>query len=184
MDKDSIWWTRKSWINAESRLLRYANWSNISLFWYSLCGVFASVLLLGEEQPNVISKVFICFSVFVFCASLFTSLGRYNERARKFKSGYIALQSLYLEVKEQTKLNNDDAARYSKILESCENCSWIDFLNAKVEAYNNAKDKSFLSIDVNNKDKVVFYLMKTLNIFTLASILMAPAAIIFISIYR
>ncbi|MDH5897550.1 SLATT domain-containing protein [Vibrio splendidus] len=184
MNKDSIWWTRKSWINAECRLLRYATWSNISLFWYSLCGVFASVLLLGEQKPEVISKVFICFSVFVFCASLFTSLGRYTDRARKFKRGYIELQNLYLKVKDKPNLNDEDAARYSQILESCENYSDLDFLNARVEAHNNTKDKSSLTINVGKRHITAFYLVKIFNFLVIASILLTPLIIIAFSLYK
>ncbi|MEL4429615.1 SLATT domain-containing protein [Shewanella mangrovisoli] len=182
MDKDGIWWTRKSWINAERRLLRYATWSNISLFWYSLCSVFASVLLLGEEQVVVISKVFICFSVFIFCASLFTSLGRYTDRAMKFKRGYIELQKLYLEVKDKTKLSNDDAARYGQVLDSCENFTWVDFLNAKVEARNNTKDYSSLTLKVGKRDFFLYYLLKLFNFLAITLVLVAPAIIIYISI--
>lgn len=182
MDKDSIWWTRKSWINAECRLLRYATWSNVSLFWYSLCGVFASVLLLGEKQVDVISKVFICFSVFVFCASLFTSLGRYTDRARKFKRGYIELQKLYLEVKDKTKLSDEDATKYSKILDSCENCSWLDFLNAKVEAHNNTKDRSSLTLKVGKRDIFLYYFVRIFYFLVITSVLAVPVIIIYLSI--
>ncbi|SJZ95511.1 SLATT domain-containing protein [Photobacterium toruni] len=181
MDKDSIWWTRKSWINAESRLLRYADWSNKYLFWYSLCGVFASVLLLGETQPDVISKVFICFSVFVFCMSLFISLGRHNERANKFKCGYIELQSLYIKVKDQNCLSIEDSKKYSKILESCENHSWIDFLNAKVNVYNNTNNKDDLTIKARWYDFVLYYSIKVINVILIIAILSIPVLIIYFS---
>lgn len=181
MNKDSIWWTRKSWINAESRLLHYAYWSNRYLFWYSLCGVFASVLLLGKTQPDVISKVFICFSVFVFCMSLFISLGRHNERANKFKCGYIDLQSLYIKVKDQDHLNNEDSKKYREILESCENHSWIDFLNAKVTAYNNTNNIDDLTIIARWYDFVLFYSIKVINVFLTIAILSIPLLIIYFS---
>lgn len=181
MNKDSIWWTRKSWINAESRLLRYAALSNKFLFWYSLCGVFASVLLLGETQPDVISKVFICFSVFVFCVSLFTSLGRYKERANTFKSGYIELQSLYVKVKDKDKLNDEDLEEYSKILGSCENHSWIDFISAKVEAYNNTNNKDSLTIKARYSDIALYYLMKIINVIIITAMFFMPVLIIYLS---
>ncbi|NIY94257.1 SLATT domain-containing protein [Vibrio diazotrophicus] len=179
MNKDSIWWTRKAWINAERRLLLCAHWSNISLFWFSLCGVFASVLLLGEEKPEVISKVFICFSVFVFCVSLFTSLGRYKERANEFKQGYIELQQLYIDVKSKSAPSEDDINNYSKILHSCENHSSLDFINAKVEAYKNTTDKKDLTITAGTMDFIIYYSIKIMNVMMYMLIFTFPISVIY-----
>ncbi|WP_318442290.1 SLATT domain-containing protein [Photobacterium leiognathi] len=181
MDKDSIWWTRKSWINAEKRLLNYAKLSERSLFWFSLWSLFASILLLGKQQPDFISKVFICFSAFVFGLSLFTSVGRYTERSTKFKNGYIKLQQLYLEISYNGVLNSNDVEKYKSILESCENHDDIDFINAKVEAYLNTKDKTKLSIIANKMDFISYYINKVLKSMLNIILFLLPIIITLIS---
>ncbi|EGQ9247186.1 SLATT domain-containing protein [Vibrio parahaemolyticus] len=184
MDKDNIWWTRKNWINAEKRLKSMAAWSNLALFWYSLCGVFASVLLLGAQQPDLTSKLFICFSVFVFCASLLSSLGRYSDRAAKLKNGYIQLQALYSKVKHKESLSEEDMTRYTQILDSCENHFWPDFINSKVEAYLNTKDKNDLTIVATKLDFVFYFGLRIVKVISIAAIMFAPVLIIFFSIFK
>ncbi|ELV8742329.1 TPA: SLATT domain-containing protein [Vibrio vulnificus] len=183
MNKDNIWWTRKNWINAEKRLKSMATWSNLVLFWYSLCGVFASVLVLGAEQPELTSKLFICFSVFVFCASLLSSLGRYSDRAAKLKSGYIQLQALYSKVKNKGSLSEEDEARYTQILDSCENHFWSDFINSKVEAYLNTKDKSELTIIATKLDFVIYFGLRVFKVISIAAIILAPVLLIYFSVF-
>jgi len=160
-----------------------AAWSNLALFWYSLCGVFASVLLLGAEQPELTSKLFICFSVFVFCTSLLSSLGRYSDRAAKLKNGYIQLQSLYSKVKEKDSLSEEDMARYTQILDSCENHFWSDFINSKVEAHLNTKDKSKLTIVATTQDFIFYYALRIIKLISILVIMLAPVLIIFFSIF-
>lgn len=184
MDKDNIWWTRKNWINAEKRLKSMAAWSNLALFWYSLCGVFASVLLLGAQQPDLTSKLFICFSVFVFCTSLLSSLGRYSDRAAKLKNGYIQLQALYSKVKHKESLTEEDVTRYTQILDSCENHFWPDFINSKVEAYLNTEDKNKLTIVATKLDFFFYFGLRFVKVISIAAIMFAPVLIIFFSIFN
>ncbi|MDW6004005.1 SLATT domain-containing protein [Vibrio mangrovi] len=177
MNKDSIWWTRKSWINAEARLLSFESWSKKFLFWYSLCSVFFSILLLGKEQPEVISKVFVCFSVFSFCSSLFVSLGRFTERANRFKKGYIQLHTLYNKVGNNSYLSDEESDKYRTILESCENHTSLDFMNAKVDAYIHTKDKDSLTIKATSIEIVLYYILKIIKIFISILLICAPLII-------
>ena len=161
-----------------------ATWSNLILFWYSLCGVFASVLVIGAEQPDLTSKLFICFSVFVFCASLLSSLGRYSDRAAKLKNGYIQLQALYSKVKNIESLSEEDEARYAHTLDSCENHIWVDFINSKVEAYFNTKDKSKLTIVATKLDIFLYFLLHIIKFIIIVMIMLVPVLLIYFSIFK
>ncbi|OOF14568.1 MULTISPECIES: SLATT domain-containing protein [Salinivibrio] len=164
MNKDNVWWTRKCWIKAEERLLKHARYSDFFMFWYSLWGVASSIIFIGEKQPEIISKVFVCFSVFVFGFSLFSSLGRFRERANNFKAGYIELQRIYMILNSKKKskserMDDENFKNYTKVLDSCENHTSLDFLRAKVDVYQNSVEKSSLTIIPCGKDFFIYYFL-------------------------
>ncbi|WP_449284587.1 SLATT domain-containing protein [Marinobacter sp. PE14] len=146
--EDNVWWTRKSRINAEKRLLSNQHYLDLLLLWYSLSAVFVSIWQLYNQNSNnqlLTSTIFTCFSVFILALSLFNGNCRYSSRAAQFKDNYIALQSLYFNIKGSTHVSANNQQEYERLLNISENHEEIDHVRALIWEWHNAKDRSLLT---------------------------------------
>ncbi|SSC07127.1 SLATT domain-containing protein [bacterium endosymbiont of Bathymodiolus sp. 5 South] len=127
---NKIWWTRKSKIQAEKRLLANASQTQILLLWYSFVSVAASIHYLKfNAQSEYAGISWVLFSILILCISGFINGLGYKERATLVKDSYEALQKLYDQEKYNPNPSNlsDLANKYEKILSICENHSDIDY---------------------------------------------------------
>lgn len=129
---DNIWWTRKSRIQTEKRLLFGAMHSQVLLLWYSLFSVGASVYYLKFDPDSDYSGIaWVLFSVLVLVIStLINGLG-IKERAALVKDCYEALKGLCDRCK--TEEESVIAEDYERILKVCENHTDIDYYRAWCE---------------------------------------------------
>lgn len=84
---DKIWWTRKSKIEQETRLLKYEFHSQLLLIWFSFFTVAISILQLNQNNlvPFHPSSLLI-FSVLTLVMSCIVSAQKFSSRAEKVKS--------------------------------------------------------------------------------------------------
>lgn len=136
---DKIWWTRKSKIQTERRLLSNDFQSQLILLWYAFFSVAISIYyLIIKSASTVAPGVWVVLSVFSLVASGFISGLGYKSRASLIKECYEKLDSLYYEVRKSA---NDSeklgelSERYRAILSLCENHSDLDYRAARCEMH-------------------------------------------------
>lgn len=129
MFADNIWWTRKSRIQTEKRLLSNAFQAQLLLIWYSFLSAAVSIYYLKSSTTtsNFESVSWVAFSVLILSISGFINGLSYKERASQIKECYEALQELYTAAKNPNADFNTLGIRYQEILKLCENHSDIDF---------------------------------------------------------
>jgi len=136
---DRIWWTKKSRIQTEKRLLHNAFQAQLLLLWYSFFSVGMAVYYLKFNTSSEYSSVaWVVFSVLTLSISVFINGLGFKERASLIKGGYEALHELYRRAKsaEQENSNVENiGVEYEKILNACENHLDIDYHLALCKAY-------------------------------------------------
>jgi hypothetical protein len=133
---DKIWWTRKSKIQAEKRLLNNASHAQALLFWYSFFSVGAAVYYLKFSTESQYSNVaWIVFSTLIVSISGFINGLSYKERASLIKNSYEILGKLYQRAIEPSPDIKEIAMEYEQILGVCENHAGIDYYKALCETY-------------------------------------------------
>lgn len=135
MFADNIWWTRKSRIQAEKRLLANAFQAQLLLIWYSFLSAAVSVYYLKVTASNFANISWVAFSVLILSISGFINGLSYKERANLIKECYENLQELYTKAKaadaDLIKIN----IRYQEILKSCEIHEDIDYCITLCDSY-------------------------------------------------
>jgi hypothetical protein len=141
---DSIWWTRKSKIQAEKRLLANAFQAQVILLWYSFAAVAASVYYLKfDTSANDMSGIaWVVYSVLLLCISGFINGLSFKQRAGLIKECYETLNDIYHRAEHFESNNKPDSAtieelsaEYEQILGVCENHLTIDYYKALCESY-------------------------------------------------
>jgi hypothetical protein len=133
---DNIWWTRKSRIQTEKRLLSNARHAQLLLLWYSFFSAGASVYYLQfSSHSNYANVSWVIFSVLVLCISGFINGLSYKERAAIVKDSYESLNCLYRKSMQKDIDENSLNIEYEQILNLCENHADIDYLNALCVTY-------------------------------------------------
>jgi len=135
---DNIWWTRKSRIHTEKRLLKNAFHAQVILLWYSIFSVFVAVYYLNFNIDSQYSGVaWVVFSVLVLVMSVFINGLGFKERAALVKESYETLNQLYhdalLDKADIQSLNEN----YKQILSVCENHTDRDYTSALCTEYLN-----------------------------------------------
>lgn len=126
---DSVWWTRKSRIQAEKRLIANALQSQILLLWYSFSAVATSIyyMQLDSSESALSGITWVVYSVLVLCISGFINGLSFKERAGLIKECYETLNGFY----HKARANNDDidqlVAEYDQIMGVCENHTDKDY---------------------------------------------------------
>jgi hypothetical protein len=161
---DNIWWTRKSRIQAEKRLLANAFQAQVILLWYSFAAVAASVYYLKfDSSDNDMSGIaWVVYSVLVLCISGFINGLSFKERSGLIKECYETLNDVYQKVKhfESEKPGSSTievlSGEYDQILNVCENHLTIDYYRALCEAYltQSPPSKTALEDSMTGLDKI------------------------------
>jgi hypothetical protein len=97
---DNIWWTRKSKIQAEKRLVSNAFQAQVVLLWYSFAGVAASVYYLkySSSDGDMSGIAWVVYSVLVLCMSGFINGLSFKQRAGLIKECYETLNDVYVDL--------------------------------------------------------------------------------------
>ena len=121
----NIWITSRTRMQAHARYERYDLISHVTLTTYSVLllafSVFSDHLTPTKFGP-FITEISIVLSLTVLCASLVIWGLKFGKTADQHKECYLALQRLYEGVDQ-----NQDAARYSEILDKYPNHSEFDY---------------------------------------------------------
>ncbi|MAL98255.1 MAG: hypothetical protein CL583_07360 [Alteromonadaceae bacterium] len=132
---DSVWWTRKSRIQAEKRLLANSFQAQLLLLWYSFFAVCASLYYAQLDQAtDSYGIAWIAFSVLILAMSGFISGLSFKERASLIKECYETLNDLYQRATVEGAETDVLAKEYTQILSVCENHSDRDYYIAMCEA--------------------------------------------------
>ncbi|WP_436872020.1 SLATT domain-containing protein [Acinetobacter haemolyticus] len=183
---DKIWWTKKSKIFHERRLLAYNFHSQLLLIWYSLFTVAASTLnakslyLLGIKQNQLDPNILIIFSVLTLTMSCFVSSLNFKARSLSIKQCYENLS--LLDPKHDIATNE----KYQKLLDSCENHEDIDYISAKIEIYYSTPEEDRANINPQPTcfEKFKYAHRKITNIIILVILYMLPICTIIFTEYN
>lgn len=184
--KDEIWWTKKSKIHHETRLIKYELHSQLLLIWYSFFTLGASILTatpstlvkIGLKEGTTIDpNLMIVFSILTLVMSCFVTSLNFKERIIKIKNCYESLMAINTE--------NDNAnQKYTDILQKCENHTERDYLSAKFnEVYSTIKDTRSTNLNRGLTPYEHFKFFRNLLTYYLKLIILysLPLLIIFIS---
>jgi hypothetical protein len=131
---DNVWWTRKSRIQAEKRLLSNAFQSQLLLLWYSFFGVAVSIYYLkfnsSSIQGDLAGISWIVYSVLVLSISGFIAGLSFKERASLIKESYETLNTFYHKSKEANADIDKISKEYEQIMGLCENHTDYDYYSA------------------------------------------------------
>lgn len=144
--KDKIWWTRKSRIQSEQRLLSHAFHADFAILIYAFYSCAIGVYYLKLANNSEYSSItWLAFSILIFGLSGFVNGLNYKGRALLMKDCYEKLSTLYH--KAYTKEVDEIAVReeYSSILNLCENHKEWDHQLAVCKEYLGTKDKKKLT---------------------------------------
>lgn len=147
---DNIWWTRKSRIKAEVRLIDNARHSELLALWYAFFGTGVSVYQLQvNPEPNTASGIlWVCFSILSLVMTGFINGLSFKGRAALIKECYETLNELYIKAStpnlSQAEIDQI-GAQYRQILKLCENHTTPDYYAAICEEYWHSPDKSKLT---------------------------------------
>lgn len=174
-----IWITRKSRIEAATRLEWNAYWSSFLIPYYSLFLVIVAAIDFkkGEIDYSFTSLV---ASIVILCFSILVSSSRFQERSLALKACYLNLDKLYQDAKFAEQSSNSTAKKklldigesYMEVQSANENHTHCDFILAK---YRLSHDSDF-QLSITEKRKLYSY--KTGRAFFLISLFVIPALIV------
>jgi hypothetical protein len=164
---NKIWWTRKSKIKAERRLLNLDYYSQFLLLWYSSFLVCYSIFTLVKPAGNnEEAAIMVALSVLILVLTLFINNMNYKGRAMLIKQCYEELSVIYTSSLTCNDLPVLDK-NYQAILASSENHLERDFVKAIVDEYSNTTDKNSLTKKPTCRHKwlVFFYSLRNILYF-------------------
>ncbi|MBO8210554.1 SLATT domain-containing protein [Acinetobacter nosocomialis] len=185
MSDSNIWWTRKSKIHHESRLLKLERHSQLLLIWYSFFTLCASILSSSASTRKIVGmdssfdpNLLTAFSILTLIMSCFVSSLNFKERAIKIKNCYEELASL-------SNIDSDAKKRYSEILGRCENHTEMDFLYAKFNIYYsidpaNRKDPKYIDKTITMYEYIKIIINFSSYYLTIISLYLLPILILII----
>lgn len=134
---DKFWWTRKSRIRTERRLLSNARQTQLLLLWYAGFSAAVAVYYLKFNTDSQYSDVaWVIFSILILSISGHINSQKYKERAALVKASYEALNGLYQRAKKTSSEMEDELVEeYQKILNVCENQTDVDYYFALCEEH-------------------------------------------------
>ena len=136
--ESNIWWTRKSRIQAEKRLLENAFQAQLLQLWYSLASASIAIYYLQFQPNSELSGVaWVIFSVLALAMSGFVSGLSFKERASLIKECYETLNSLYHRLKND-KNEKEALKEYNQVIGVCENHKDVDYYRALCDEYLNS----------------------------------------------
>jgi len=135
---DNIWWTRKTRIQSEKRLLSNAFQSQLLLLWYSFFGVAVSIYYLSSptvSDSNIAQVSWVVFSVLILVMSGFVSGLSFKERASLIKQSYEAMDTLYHKACMSDADIEEISKSYKNLLDQSENHIDLDYYLALCSEY-------------------------------------------------
>ncbi len=169
---EKIWITRKSRIEAATRLEWNAFWSMLLIPYFSLLLVIVSAVDFKNASVDY-SFGSLVASIITLCASIQVSTSRFQERAASLKACYIALDILYMEAKslpstaKPSKLSEIEQ-KYAELQNSNENHTHCDYLTAK---YRLQHDPEF---NLEKKEWLKLIAHKLLRVTILMTLVVVP----------
>ncbi|MGZ0706222.1 SLATT domain-containing protein [Pseudomonas piscis] len=178
---DKIWWTRKSRIQTEKRLLSNDFQAQMILLWYAFFSVAISIYyLIKKSDSDIAPGVWVILSVFSLTASTFVSALNFKSRALLVKECYEHLDALYQAVNHTTgseKINSIQI-KYNETLSLCENHTELDYRSARCEMYFSG-NRNF-SPAISRYEIANWLISKTLRYILLAVIYTTPTVLFLI----
>lgn len=176
--KDKIWWTRKSRIQTEKRLLANDFQAQLILLWYAFFSVAVSIYYLTQKSNSDIAPgVWVILSVFSLIASSYISALNFKSRAALVKECYERLDILYSLACSQGSKNEEIQAQYNDILGLCENHIDLDYRTARCELhFSGSKD---FTPKFSNYDLFIWAYKRSSRLLLLIIIYTSPAALFF-----
>ena len=139
MLSDTIWWTRKSRIQAAERLLANDFHTQLILVWYSFFSVGIAIYFLKFSPQNDLAEVsMVIYSVMMLSMSIFMSGRNFRERGMLMKQGYEQLELLYRRALSAQNNSNqsvldETSIEYQNVINASENHKEIDHIVAMVK---------------------------------------------------
>lgn len=178
--RDKIWFTRKSWINAESRLLSNDFHTQFLMVVYSVYSVCLSVILLkynpiSDNAANIFS---VNLSVVLLGLALYLNTRSFKDRAQQFKNGYIKLQDIddklnqvgiLASQSEMVAEYNIQFTRYNLLLGEVENHTEFDDLYSRYRA-----GPGLTTRKLGRLEKLKIFLLRTFRFFALTLFYVGP----------
>ncbi|MDA3779713.1 MAG: SLATT domain-containing protein [Bacteroidales bacterium] len=181
---DKIWITRKTRINTEKRLKRYALISEVIMIIFSLVMVYLSIWNFVDQNIDI-NFLLICGSIGVLIASIYLSSQRFSERALQIRNCYIRLDELNFKVKSIEELGNKDSLKeamteYKETLLNIENHNDYDYLCLR---YSLRNDKEATFPEFSRIDLFHYFIEKFLRIFLVFLIFLSPFILLILYSY-
>lgn len=177
---EKIWWTRKSRIHTEKRLLSNDIHTQIILLWYAFFSVAVSIYyLVKASNSDIAPGIWVILSVFSLVASSYVSALNLKGRAALIKECYERLDTLYHIAKSES--NNKEKLEtlqreYNEILGLCENHSDFDYRSARCEMhFSGRKD---LDPEISKYDIAIWILHHIRRTLLLLGIYLSPPVIL------
>lgn len=152
---NKLWFTKKSRMEAESRVLRNDRISNIIINYYNLLVLSVSIYtLIWESQVGVVLTTIV--SVGLFGISNYMNSMNYKESAFKYRESYLRLSKI------ETKLENlilksisreEKLSEFNKIKEEYDNILELSYNHSKIDYIAVVKES-----DRCNKDDIQKYI--------------------------
>ena len=133
MLSDTIWWTRKSRIQAAERLMSNDFHTQLILVWYSLFAVCLTIYYLKFDPQSGLAQVsMVIISIMILSMSLFMSGRNFKERSVLMKQCYLQLDSLYRKAKVIENNSDEESLErisdeYHNVIDASENHKEVDF---------------------------------------------------------
>jgi hypothetical protein len=182
---DKVWWTRKSRIETEKRLLSNAFQAQLVLLWYSFCSVAASIYYLQfSARTEYAAVAWLVLSILVLAISGFINGLSFKERAALIKECYETLQRMYERLQNNALSEEDAEAEYAQVLGVCENHTERDYYMAMCHTYlaNKSKDDPTGGLDRIPNDYIwfMFTVYKIRSFLFLSLLYLFPLILFFI----
>lgn len=177
---DKIWWTRKSRIHTEKRLLANDTYTQTILLWYAFFSVAVSIYyLVKASNSDIAPGIWVILSVFSLVASSYISALNFKGRAALVKECYERLDVLYHAASSDTlsaeKLETIQH-EYNEVLGLCENHSDFDYRSARCEMH--FSGRTDLDPAISKYDIAIWVLHHFRRISLLLAIYASPLAIL------
>lgn len=142
---DQVWWTRKSKIQTENRLLRNDFHAQHLIVWYSFFSAAVAIFYLTTQSSATNNAAWVIFSVLSLTISGIVSSMRFRERAYQIKICYEQLQPIIGELQSSSSDKPKLYSKYHSIIAQCENHTDSDYFTALCKVYLTTQDKNTIS---------------------------------------
>lgn len=178
---NKIWWTKKTRIKTEKRLLNLNFFSQFLVLWYSIFLAGYSIYsLVSPAEANKESAIMTSLSISVMVVTIFISSMNFKGRSLLVKECYEQLGLMYFKAKNNDKNDIDLESEYKDILSISENHIDQDFCCAVVEEYYSTKNKSVLSRHPTWQQYTSYWLFKIRNLIIVTFLFLFPIGLVII----